>query len=214
MNAANAQENYNSVEPPAPRGSVQGPGLGPQGETWLTDGYSSYEEWKYAMDEKARKVTEAREKVADAIKKTAEKFRDSIGLAFGVVGKDEYSFFNVDKVIEKLKRVVEAAKGFKVRLQMLAKQGAGQDVINELIAMGPAQGNIVAKGLLQSGRLSEYLGLRGSLYSTGAAVEGLAQTTEEKTYTININKANVTAADIIKEIRKFEKQTGKKYFAN
>ncbi len=86
--------------------------------------------------------------------------------------------------------------------------------INELIGMGPAQGNIVAKGLLQSGRLSEYLGLRGSLYGTGASVAGVGNTAGQKTYTININKANVSAAEIIKEIRNFEKQTNKKYFAN
>ncbi len=160
------------------------------------------------------KIKDALTEQANQIARTAEGFRDSIGLAFGVTGEDEYSFFNVDRVIEKLKRVVDAAKGFKVRLNMLAKQGAGQDVINELIGMGPAQGNIVAKGLLQSGRLSEYLGLRGSLYNTGQAVGMVAESTGEKTYTININKANVSAADIIKEIRNFEKQTNKKYFAN
>jgi len=160
------------------------------------------------------KIKDALTEQANQIARTAEGFRDSIGLAFGVTGEDEYSFFNVDRVIEKLKRVVDAAKGFKVRLNMLAKQGAGQDVINELIGMGPAQGNIVAKGLLQSGRLSEYLGLRGSLYNTGQAVGMVAESTGEKTYTININKANVSAAEIIKEIRNFEKQTNKKYFAN
>lgn len=160
------------------------------------------------------KIKDALNEQANQIARTAEGFRDSIGLAFGVTGEDEYSFFNVDRVIEKLKRVVDAAKGFKVRLNMLAKQGAGQDVINELIGMGPAQGNIVAKGLLQSGRLSEYLGLRGSLYNTGQSVGMVAESTGEKTYTININKANVSAADIIKEIRNFEKQTNKKYFVN
>lgn len=160
------------------------------------------------------KIKDALNEQANQIARTAESFRDSIGLAFGVTGEDEYSFFNVDRVIEKLKRVVDAAKGFKVRLNMLAKQGAGQDVINELIGMGPAQGNIVAKGLLQSGRLSEYLGLRGSLYNTGQSVGMVAESTGEKTYTININKATVSAADIIKEIRNFEKQTNKKYFVN
>lgn len=139
-------------------------------------------------------------------------FRDAVGLAFGVSGEDEFSYFNVDRVIAKLKRMVDAAKGFKENLAKLTAMGAGADVRAELIAMGPAQGNIVAKGLLQSGKLSEYLGLRGSLYSTGVGVSSV--TAGEKTYTININKANVSAADIIKEIRKFEKQTGKKYFAN
>jgi hypothetical protein len=165
-------------------------------------------------DQNVQRIKDKIIQAKDNITKTAEKFRDSVGLAFGTTGKDEYSFFNVDKVIEKLKRMVDAAKGFTGNLRKLVKQGAGQDVINELIGMGPAQGNIVAKGLLQSGRLSEYLGLRGSLYGTGASVAGVGNTAGEKNYTININKANVSAAEIIKEIRNFEKQTNKKYFAN
>ncbi len=167
-----------------------------------------------AWDAKIAAIQDKIKAANDNIVKTAEKFRDSVSLAFGVSGKDEFSFFNVDMVIEKLKRMVDAAKGFGQNLRRLVKQGAGQDVVNELIGMGPAQGNIVAKGLLKSGRLSEYLGLRGSLYGTGAGVARIANETPEKTYNININKANVSAADIIREIRKFEKQTGKMYFAN
>lgn len=177
---------------------------------WLARGRHA----QRAIDQTTREMNAKLEEQNKKIRETASKFRDSIGLAFGVSGKDEYSYFNADMVIEKLKRIVDAAKGFARNIKLLVKQGAGQDVVNELIAMGPAQGNIVAKGLLRSGRLSEYLGLRGSLYQTGLQAGTIQQTTGEKTYTININKANVSAADIIKEIRKFEKQTGKKYFAN
>jgi hypothetical protein len=149
---------------------------------------------------------------AKEIAKTGETFRDSIGLAFGTFGKDENTVFNADVVIAKLKRIVNAAKGFKENIAKLTKAGAGRDVINEIIGMGPAQGNIVAKGLLQSGKLSEYLGLRGSLYKTGTDVAGVA--TQEKTYTININKAKVSAEDIIAAVRSYEKKTARKYFAN
>ena len=109
---------------------------------------------------------------------------------------------------------MNAAKGFKDNLARLAKAGAGQDVIQELVGMGPAQGNIVAKGLLQSGRLSEYLGLRGSLFKTGIQAGSVAQGTAEKTYTVNINKANVSAEEIVRAIRTLEKKSGRKYFAN
>jgi len=54
--------------------------------------------------------------------------RDSVGLAFGTFGKDENSVFNVDVVIDKLKRMVDAAKGFGENLKKLTKQGAGADV--------------------------------------------------------------------------------------
>ena len=179
-------------------------------QSWVKRG----EFYMNQVKDKADAIDQALKEKTDKIKKTAETFRDSVGLAFGTAGTDEYSVFNVDKVINKLKRMVDAAKGFAANLKKLTKAGAGQDVINELVGMGPAQGNIVAKGLLQSGRLSEYLGLRGSLQMTGTQVGTVAADTGEKTYTINVNKANVTAADIIKEIRKFEKQTGKKYFVN
>ncbi|MEI7419435.1 MAG: hypothetical protein WCK24_01075 [Actinomycetes bacterium] len=149
---------------------------------------------------------------ASKLNKSGVEFRDSVGLAFGTFGKDENSFFDVNTVIEKLKRVVDAAKGFKENLAKLTKAGAGADVKAELIAMGPAQGNIVAKGLLQSGKLSEYLGLRGSLYKTGVGVDGVKAS--DATYNININKAVVSADDIIKAIRDKEKKTGRKYFAN
>jgi hypothetical protein len=149
---------------------------------------------------------------AKDIVRTGESFRDAIGLSFGTFGKDENSVFNVDVVINKLKRMVNAAKGFAGNLQKLQKQGAGADVIGEIVGMGPAQGNIVAKGLLQSGKLSQYLGLRGSLFNTGQQVAGVQQATEEKTYTVNINKANVSAEDIIRAIRTFEKKSGRKYF--
>ena len=149
---------------------------------------------------------------AKDIVRTGESFRDAIGLSFGTFGRDENSVFNVDVVINKLKRMVNAAKGFAGNLLKLEKQGAGKDVIDEIVGMGPAQGNIVAKGLLQSGKLSQYLGLRGSLFNTGQQVGAVQQATEEKTYTININKANVSAEDIIRAIRTFEKKSGRKYF--
>lgn len=197
------------------------------GETfWEYQGRKIKESWSSAWE--ARATNESKQKIKKAastiaktvsegsekIAKTGEKFRDSIGLAFGTFGKDENSVFNVDVVINKLKRVVNAAKGFKDNLAKLTKAGAGADVVEELIGMGPAQGNIVAKGLLQSGKLSQYLGLRGSLQTTGQSVQTLANNTGEKTYSININKANVSAEDIIKAIRGFEKKSGRKYFAN
>jgi hypothetical protein len=145
------------------------------------------------------------------IKDTAESFRDSIGLAFGTFGKDENSVFNVDVVINKLKRVVAAAKGFAQNIARLRKAGADESVISEIVGMGPAQGNIVAKGLLGSGKLSEYLKLRGSLYDTGAQVGAEAAMSTSATYEININKSVVSASDIIREIQKYEKQTKRKY---
>jgi hypothetical protein len=145
------------------------------------------------------------------LQRTAESFRDAIGLAFGTFGKDENSVFNVDVVIAKLKRVVEAAKGFAGNLQKLRKAGATEDVISEIVGMGPAQGNIVAKGLLGSGKLQQYLSLRGSLYNTGAQAGAQSALAGDATYNIKLEGTNVKASDIIREIRSLEKKTGRKY---
>ena len=146
------------------------------------------------------------------IKTTAEKFRDTVGLAFGTFGKDENSVFNIDVIISKMKRLVQAAKGFGENLAKLRNKKVSQAVLDQIIAMGPAQGNIVAQGLLQSGsKLSEFLGLQGSLYTTGASAQAQASLAGNATYEININKAVISAADIIREIRTYEKKTGRKY---
>jgi hypothetical protein len=189
-------------------------------DAWMKLGYETYGAYVQGVKDAYEKNKSVQQKIndqiaagADKMKKTAERFRDSIGLAFGTVGKDENSVFNANMVIDKLKRRVDAAKGFAENLRKLRKAGAGQDVQNELIAMGPAQGNIVAKGLLSSGRLSEYLGLRGSLYGTGSSVQSVANNSSNASYTINLNKSNVSAQDIINAITAYEKKTGRKYFA-
>jgi hypothetical protein len=200
-----------------------------ESDAWLRLGYESYGNYlqgmyNAAMEKNAKqatvakKIAEVAEKVKKAVddkiagmKKTAENFRDAIGLAFGTFGKDETSVFNVDVVINKLKRLLDAAKGFAGNLQKLRKAGATEDVINEIVGMGPAQGNIVAKGLLSSGKLSEYLSLRGSLYNTGAQAGAQQAIAGNASYTINLEGTNVKATDIINAIRAYEKKHGRKY---
>jgi hypothetical protein len=200
-----------------------------ESDKWMELGYTSYGAYlqgmyNAAMEKNAKqatvaeKIAEVAEKVKKAVddkiagmKKTAENFRDAIGLAFGTFGKDENSVFNVDVVINKLRRLVDAAKGFAGNLQRLRKANAPEDVINEIIAMGPAQGNIVAKGLLSSGKLSEYLSLRGSLYNTGASAGAQQALAGDATYNIKLEGTNVKASDIIREIQSYEKKTGRKY---
>ena len=158
-----------------------------------------------------KKINDALKDSVKKVQSTAQSFRDAIGLAFGTFGKDENSVFNVDVVINKLKRVVSAAKGFAQNIARLRKAGADESVISEIVGMGPAQGNIVAKGLLGSGRLSEYLKLRGSLYQTGAEVGSQQAMSGDATYNIKLEGTNVKASDIIREIQSLEKKTGRKY---
>lgn len=230
INAGEAADNYdpelqNQIDngPGWTPGVISGPGLGPNGEPYLALGYTSYEEYQAAqqaakdkiIDENKKKlqaIKDALEKEVKSIKSTAEKFRDSVGLAFGTFGKDENSVFNIDVIIAKMRRVATAAKGFAGNIAKLRAKKVPQAVIDQLVQMGPAQGNIVAKGLLTSGtKLSEFLGLSSQLYDTGAAVATQQAITPNATYEININKAVITASDIIKEIRIYEKKTGRKY---
>jgi hypothetical protein len=213
INAADAQEQYDP-NLPLPDGGI------PPVFTGNSPGEYSrlFEERRQARIREINAAADAIKKALkakiDEIRKTAESFRDAVGLAFGTFGKDENSVFNVDVVIEKLKRVVDAAKGFAQNINKLRKAGATADVISEITAMGPAQGNIVAKGLLQSGKLSEYLGLRKSLYNTGASVGAEAAITGDATYNIKVEGTQLKASDIIREIRKFEKANGRKYLLN
>ena len=221
MTATEEKQNYESIEsePYTPGYSAPiGPGLAPDGTSWIALGFESLEDYEADVAARDAAIVQAEKESADAlnkalqgIQKTAERFRDAVGLAFGTFGKDENSVFNVDVVISKMKRLVAAAKGFAGNLQRLRKAGADESVINEIIAMGPAQGNIVAKGLLGSGKLSEYLNLRGSLYATGVGAGTQEALAGNASYTINLEGTSVKASDIIREIRLHEKKTGRKY---
>jgi hypothetical protein len=112
--------------------------------------------------------------------------------------------------------MVQAAKGFAGNLAKILKYDPSGSLNAELIAMGPAAGNIAAKALLSSGDLKEIVGLRTSLYNTGAqagATQAVASV-NTNTYEININRSVISAADVIKEIKIYEKKHGKKYLVN
>jgi hypothetical protein len=205
--ATDAAESY--LNDPAIQAAIR------QTNAWRDEVFENEQKRIQLAEDQAKSLADAIRKALDSkiegIKKTAEKFRDAVGLAFGVFGDDEYSVFNPDYLIAKMKRILAASKGFAENLAKLRKKGADESLIGELTAMGPAQGNIVAKGLISSGKLGEILKLRGSLYGTGASVGAQQAVAGNATYEININKSVVSAADIIKEIRMLEKKTGRKY---
>jgi hypothetical protein len=206
--------------------------LGPDGIPLWSLGYATIEEYNAAeakaativKDKKAKAVADAKalaDKVRAALKSkieemksTAENFRDAVSLSFGLFGEDENSVFNVDYFKAKLTRMVTAAKGFVANIKRIRDIPGGEHVANELIAMGPVEGNIAAKALLASGDLKEIIGLQGSLYDTGAKAGAVQATMGNASYEININKAVITAKQIIDEIKLYEKKTGRKYLTN
>jgi hypothetical protein len=231
LEATDNAEAYTEVdinEPPAIDPRIPPPETG-QDTSWWYLGFASRQDYldslKAASDEAKRLAEEKAKELAKAIrnaldnkvegiKKTAEKFRESVSTAFGLFGDDEYAVFNVDYFVGKLKRMVAAAKGFAQNLAKINKIDPSGSLANELIAMGPVEGNIAAQGLLASGQLKDIVGLRTQLYGVGAQAGAVSAVAGNATYEININKAVISAADIIKEIRMLEKKTGRKYLVN
>jgi hypothetical protein len=223
VEAADAREEYESIEPGTPTpGAISGPGLAPDGTPWLALGFESYDAYLADLKAKREKIVFEAKQTADQIrkaleskiegmKKVGEKFRDAVAVSFGLFGKDEYAVFNVDYFKGKLQRMVAAAKGFASNLKQILKIPNSQPLVDQLIAMGPVEGNIAAKALLASGDLREIVGLQASLYNTGAQAGAVQATMGDATYEININKAVISAADIIREIRLLEKRTGRRY---
>lgn len=98
--------------------------------------------------------------------------------------------------------------------------------------MGPGAGAAAAKELLTSGNLKEFMKLRTQLSTIGSqvgeaanvaitgnttaqwsqanrAVQGMVNS-NNNTYNINLNNANLSGADIVASIRRYERQTGRK----
>jgi hypothetical protein len=223
LEATEAKEEYESITPGTPTpGAISGPGLAPDGTSWITMGFPSYEAYLADLDAKKAKIVLRAQQLGDeirkalaakieGIKKVGEKFSDAVAVSFGLFGQDEYAVFNVDYFKGKLQRMVAAAKGFASNLKAILDVPNSQSLVNELIAMGPVEGNIAAKALLASGDLKDIVGLKSSLYQTGTQAGALQATMGDATYEININKAVISAADIIKEIRMLEKKSGRKY---
>jgi hypothetical protein len=159
----------------------------------------------------ADQVRRALQSKVEQMKNTAEEFRDAVSVSFGLFGEDEYAVFNVDYFKAKLQRMVQAAKGFASNLKTILKTPGAESLVNELIGMGPVEGNIAAKALIASGDLKEIVGLKSSLYNTGAQAGAVSAVAGNATYEININKSVVSATDIIREIKLLEKKSGRKY---
>jgi hypothetical protein len=178
--------------------------------------YSDRDAVVQATTDTAKGVREALDKEIGKMKSVAERFRDTIGIAFGARGEDENTIFSVDFLLGKLRRIAQAAKGFAGNIAKIAKLPGGSFVAEQLIAMGPAAGNVAAKALLASPtKLTEIIGLQGGLYTTGAQAQAsVATAPSNSTYEININKAVISAREIINEIQIYEKKMGKKYLVN
>jgi hypothetical protein len=151
------------------------------------------------------------ERMKNAAKKMQEygkSFRDSVDLAFGL--NETGTRFSTERFIRQLNRAVEAAKKMPALIKQIreSKVAGSTALANELAAMNPLQGAVIAEGLLSSGKLAEIGSLRNQL--TVAGMQTALAGAGSASYTININKANMTATEIIAAIQKYERSTGRK----
>jgi len=181
----------------------------------------------------ADKIADAWQKAKDRVKKAKAAFRDTVSIEDAVTETDSGSFrARSAPMLRKMRKLIEGAKNFAKNITELKKKGADNALIQQLVDMGPGAGAAAAAELLSSGNLNEYMNLRTQLATIGSqvgeaanvAITGLSSSgwasantaaqsmvnSNNNTYNINLNKANLTPNDIIGYIRNYEKTTGKK----
>jgi hypothetical protein len=160
----------------------------------------------------ALKTADRMKKAADKVKASGKSFRDSVDLALGL--NETGTRFSADRFIRQLQRAVEAAKKLPDLLKELraGKKTGSTALANQIAALDPVQGAAIAEGILSSGRLGDILSLRNTLDLQGqrTALAGAGNAV----YEININKANITGAEIVAAIKKYERSTGRQVLIN
>ena len=149
-------------------------------------------------------------KMTDKVKAAGAKFRDALNLSSNL--NETGDVFNVESALAKVRKVVDAAKKLPALLQRLRAKGASPAMLTDIFDLGPVGGVATASALLQGNNLTEFISAEKTLTESGmkaGAIAG-ANTANNNTYAININKANMTAEEIIAAIQKYERKTGKK----
>lgn len=157
-------------------------------------------------------VTNIFASAATAIREAGLKFRDAIDLSAGL--NETQDKFDISKVMPGVQKMVAAAKRLPALLNRLRAGGADQGLLTQIMNMGPVAGAATASGLLSSGQLGAFVKARNQLSTFGQQAGLAAGTVGATTYAININKANMTAEEIIAAIQAYEKKTGKKVALN
>jgi hypothetical protein len=171
----------------------------------------------------------ARARVANAV----TGFRESISLSNAVSERGDGTFgFNTGFMFRSMQKLINNSKDFAANIAKLRKGGADNSLLQQLIDMGPGAGATAARQLLEQGNLAELMSLRNQLGGIGRAVgeagnvamtgmtssmlgsanralQGMVNS-NNNTYNINLNKSNMSPAEIIAEIRRYEKTTGRK----
>jgi hypothetical protein len=183
-------------------------------------------------------IATLREKLADArkiISDTVAKFRDSVDTAFGLVQRGSGMIFRADRYIRELKRMKAATQDFNANLQKLRDMGgkAANPLLEQILSKSPEEAAAIMRSFAASPDMfAEAINTTNSLAATGgmvgtqiSAMSGNQTQAEmlseikllrsdlaagKNTYNI---KATMSAAEIVNQIRAWEKSTGKKVLA-
>jgi hypothetical protein len=165
----------------------------------------------------------------------ATKFYQSVELGFGLLDRGASKVFRADRYVRELKRMQGALADYQTNLAKLQALGgkAATPLLQQILGMSPEEGAAILRGFANSPELfNEALSATQGLAVTGARV-GVAQSglmgnqpisemvqeikllrgelkAGKNTYNI---KSTMTAAEIINQIRAWEKSTGKRVLA-
>jgi len=177
------------------------------------------------------KLAEVRKAILDM----AVKFYQSVELGFGLLDRGASKVFRADRYVRELKRMQGALADYQTNLAKLQALGgaAATPLLQQILGMSPEEGAAILRGFANSPDLfNEALSATQGLAVTGArvgvsasALAGNQPVTEmvneikllrgelkagKNTYNI---KATMSAAEIINQIRAWEKSTGKTVLA-
>lgn len=173
--------------------------------------------------------------VRQVILQMADKFYKSVELGFGLLDRGAGKVFRADRYVRELKRMQVALSDYQSNLAKLQALGGANatPLINQILGMNPEEGAAVLRGFANSPDLfNQAITATQGLAVTGARV-GVAQSglmgnqpvaemvseirllrnelkSGKNTYNI---KATMSAAEIINQIRAWEKSTGKRVLA-
>jgi hypothetical protein len=188
-----------------------------------------------ALVEAIKTVQAKLDEVRKSILQMAQKFYQAVELGFGLLDRGASKVFRADRYVRELKRMQGALADYQTNLAKLQALGgaAATPLLQQILGMSPEEGAAILRGFANSPDLfNEALATTQGLAVTGARVgvsasalagnqpvaemvseiKLLRQDLAKGKNTYNI-KATMTAAEIINQIRAWEKSTGKTVLA-
>jgi hypothetical protein len=196
-----------------------------------------------AAEKRKKQIAELADTIAKAwadakerVQKARDTFVNSTSLADAVKqrGTGDYAL-STGPMFREMRKLIANSKDMAKNITKLKARGADNQLLQQIIDMGPGPGATAARELLQGGQIEEMMRLRTQLSTIGAAVgeagnvaiTGMSSTgwgsantamqqmvnSNNNTYNINLNRSNMSASDIVASLKRYERETGRKVLA-